>query len=45
MDEVEAIVTMRSGKNVDQLIPKPLDATKEQQEGELERIVIKEYMM
>ena len=45
MDEVKAIITLRSGKEVDQLIPKPLDATKEQQGEELEKIVIKEDMM
>ena len=45
MDEVKAIITLRSGKKVDQPIPKPLDATKEQQEGEPVRIVIKEDMM
>ena len=45
MDEVKAIITLRSGKKVDQPIPKPLDATKEQQEEESERIVIKEDMM
>ena len=45
MDEVEAIITLRSGKKVDKLIPKPLEGTKEQQEEEPERIVIKEYMM
>ena len=45
MDEVKAIITLRSGEKVDQPIPKPLDATKEQQEKESERIVIKEDMM
>ena len=45
MDEVKAIITLRSGKKVDQPIPKPLEATKEQQENELERIVTKEDMM
>ena len=45
MDEVKAIITLRSGKKVDQLIPKPPDATKEQQEKESERILIKEDMM
>ena len=45
MDEVKAIITMRSGKEVDQPIPKPLDATKEQQDEEPEHIVIKENMM
>ena len=45
MDEVKAIITLRSGKKVDQPMPKPLDATKEQQGKEPERIVIKEDMM
>ena len=45
MDKVKAIITLRSGKKVDQPIPKTLDATKEQQEEEPERIVIKEDMM
>ena len=45
MDEVKAIITLRSGKKVDLPIPKPLDATKEQQEEESKRIVIKEGMM
>ena len=45
MDEVKAIITLRSGKKVDQLMPKPLDATKEQQDEEPEKILIKEDMM
>ena len=45
MDEVKSIINLRSGKKVDQPILKPLDETKEQQEGEPERIVNKEYMM
>ena len=45
MDEVKAIITLRSGKEVDQPMPKPLDATKEQQDKELEQIVIKEDMI
>ena len=45
MDEVKAIITLRSGKKVDRLIPKPPVATKEQQKEELERILIKEDMM
>ena len=36
---------MRSGKKIDHPIPKPLEATKDQQEKEPERIVIKEDMM
>ena len=45
MDEVKTIITMRSGKKVDKPISKPPDATKEQQEEEPERILIKEDMM
>ena len=45
MDEVKAIITLRSGKEVDQPMLKPLDATKEQQDKELEQLVIKEDMM
>ena len=45
MDEVKAIITLRSGKKVKQSISKPLHATKEQQEEELKRIVIKKDMM
>ena len=45
MDEVIAIITLRSGKKIDQPILKPLDETKEQQEEESERIVFKEDMM
>ena len=45
IDEVKAIITLRSGKNVDQPISKPLDVTKKQQEEEPKRILIKEDMM
>ena len=45
MDEVKAVITLRSGKKVDQPVPKLLDATKEDKEEESERIVIKEDMM
>ena len=45
MDEVKAIITMRSGKKVDQSMPKPLDEAKEGQDEELEKILIKEDMM
>ena len=45
MDEVKAVITLRSGKKVEQPIPKPLDKAKEGQDEELERIVIKEDMM
>ena len=45
MDEVKAVITLRSGKKVKQPMPKPLDEAKEGQDEEPERIVIKEDMM
>ena len=45
MDEVKAIITLRSGKKVDQPTPKPLDEANGDQDEELERIVIREDMM
>ena len=45
MDEVKAVITLQSGKKVDQPVPKSLDADKEDKEDEPERIVIKEDMM
>ena len=45
MDEVKAVITLRSGKKVEQPLPKPLDEAKEGQDEEPEQIVIKEYMM
>ena len=42
MDEVKAIITLRSGKKVEQLVPKPVEETKEEKEVEPERIIIKE---
>ena len=45
MDEVKAVITLRSGKKIEQSMPKPLDDAKEEQEEEPEMIVIKEDMM
>ena len=45
MDEVKAVITLQSGKKVDKLVPKSLDAAKEDKEEEQKRIVIKEDMM
>ena len=45
MDEVKAVITLRSGKKVEQAMPKPLDEAKERKDEESERIVIKEDMM
>ena len=45
MDEVKAIITLRSGRQVDQPVPKPTEETKEEKEVELEHMVIKEDSM
>ena len=45
MDEVKAVITLRSGRKVEQPMPKPLDEAREGQDEELERIVIKKDMM
>ena len=45
MDEVQAIITLRSGKEIEQLVPKPTGKTKEQEEVEPEHIIIKEDSM
>ena len=45
MDELKEVITFRSGKNVEQPLPKPVDEAKEGQDEEPEQIVIKEYML
>ena len=45
MDEVKAIITLRSGRQVDKPVPKPVEETKEEKEVEPERIIIKEDSM
>ena len=45
MDEVKAIITLSSGKQVDQPVPKPAKETREEKEVEPERIIIKEDSM
>ena len=45
MDEVKALITLRSGKKVEQPMLKPLNEAKEGQNEEPKRIVIKENMM
>ena len=45
MDEVKAIITLRSGRQVDQLVPKHVEETKEEKEVGPEHIVIKEDSM
>ena len=45
INEVKVVITLRSGKKVEQPMPKPLEETKEEKDEESERIVIKEDMM
>ena len=45
MDEVQAIITLRSGKEIEQSGPKPARETREKEEVELEHIFIKEDSM
>ena len=45
MDEVQAIITLRSGKEIEQPIPKSEGKTREQEEEESEHIFIKEDSM
>ena len=45
MDEVKAIITLRSGRQVDQPVPKLVEETKEEKEVEPKHIVIKEDSM
>ena len=45
IDEVKAIITLRSGKQVEKPMPKPHEDAKEENVEEPERIAIKEDMM
>ena len=45
MDEVKAIITLRSGKEIEQPVPKIAEETKKEKEAEHERIIIKEDSM
>ena len=45
MDEVKAIITLRSGKEVDQPMPKPVEETRKGVEMESEHIFLKEDSM
>ena len=42
MDEVKVVITLRSGKEVEQLVPKPAKEGQEAKEAEPEEEVIKE---
>ena len=45
MDEVKVVMTLRSGKRVDQPVLIPVEETKEEKEVEPEHIIIKEESM
>ena len=45
MDEVKAIITLRSGKEVDQPMPKPIEDSKQGEELQSEHILLKEDSM
>ena len=45
MDEVKAIITLRSGKQIDQPMPIPVEETKEEKKVEPEYKIIKEESM
>ena len=42
IDEVKAVITLGSGKEVEQPVPKPVELDKEEKEAEPEKILIKE---
>ena len=45
MDEVKAIITLRSGKEIEQPVPKIAEETEKEKEAEPERIIIREDSM
>ena len=45
MDEVKAIITLRSGKEIEQPMPKISKDTRKEKEAELEKIIIREDSM
>ena len=45
MDEVQAIITLRSGKEIEQQVSKPVGITREQEQGEPEHVIINEDLM
>ena len=45
MDEVKAVITLRSGKEVEQPMPKPVEETRKGEELEPEHIILKEDSM
>ena len=45
MDEVQAIITLRSGKEIEQPVSRPVKNTREQEKAEPEHVIIKEDSM
>ena len=45
MDEVKVIITLRSGKELKQLVPKPIEKGKEAKEAEPDEVVAKENVV
>ena len=45
MDEIKAIITLRSGKEIEQLVPKMAEETRKEKEAESERMIIREDSM
>ena len=45
MDEVKAIITLRSGREIEQPVPKAVETTSKEKEAELERVIISEDSM
>ena len=45
MDEVKAVITMRSGREIEQPVPKAIEETCKEQEDEPERVIINEDSM
>ena len=45
MDEVKAIITLRSGREIEQLVSKDAEETCKEKEAELERVIISEDSM
>ena len=42
IDEVKAVITLRSGKQIEQPVPTPIEEAKEGEKADLERIIINE---
>ena len=45
MDEVKAIITLRSGREIEQTVPKAVEETSKEKQAEPERAIISEDLM